>query len=41
VLEVTSGTFDATTANLIVGLAVTTGTEVLTYHQVLVEAYNL
>lgn len=41
-LQVTSGTFDATTASLIIGLAVTTGaSEALTYQQVLVEAYNL
>lgn len=42
VLLVTSGTFDCTTANLIVGLSVTTGaSEALTYEQVIVEAYNL
>jgi hypothetical protein len=42
VLHVTSGTFDATTANLIVGLSVTTGaSEALTYAQMYVEADNL
>jgi hypothetical protein len=42
VLAVTSGTFNATTANLIVGLSVTTGaSEALTYQQVIAEAYNL
>jgi hypothetical protein len=41
-LSVTSGTFDATTANLIVGLSVTTGaSELLTYQQVIAEAYNI
>jgi hypothetical protein len=41
-VDVTSGTFDATTANLIVGLAVTTGaSEVLTVQQCDVEAINL
>jgi hypothetical protein len=41
-LQVTSGTWDATTANLIVGLAVTTGaSEALTYQQVIAEAFNL
>lgn len=42
VRSVTSGTWDATTANLIVGLAVVTGNfEVITYEQVTAEAYNL
>jgi hypothetical protein len=42
VLQVTSGTFDATTANLIVGLSVTTGaSEALTYQVVQVDALNL
>ena len=42
VLSVTSGTFDCTTANLIVGLSVTSGaSEALTYEQVIAEAYNL
>ena len=42
ILIVTSGTFDATTANLIIGLAVTTGaSEALTYEQVIVEVLNL
>ena len=42
VLGVTSGTFDATTANLIVGLSVTMGaSELLTYEQIIVEARNL
>lgn len=42
ILQVTSGTWNATTANLIVGLAVTTGaSEAYTYQQVIVEAYNL
>jgi hypothetical protein len=42
VLLVTSGTFDATTANLIVGLSVTTGaSEALTYEQIVAEALNL
>jgi hypothetical protein len=42
VLQVTSGTFDATTASLIVGLSVTTGaSEALTYQQVITEVYNL
>jgi len=41
-LEVTSGTWDATTANLIVGLAVTTGaSEALTYKQIIAEVFNL
>ena len=41
-LQVTSGTFDATTASLIIGLAVTTGaSEALTYQQVIAEAFNL
>lgn len=42
VLLVTSGTFDATIANLIIGLAVTAGaSEALTYEQIITEAYNL
>lgn len=42
VVPVTSGTFDATTANLIVGLSVTTGaSEVITFEQLAVEAKNL
>jgi len=41
-LGVTSGTFNATTANLVIGLSVTTGTaEVLTFQQVIAEAKNL
>jgi hypothetical protein len=39
---VTSGTFDATTANLKIGLSVTTGaSEVITFEQVVAEAKNL
>lgn len=42
VVAVTSGVFDATTANLIVGLAVTTGAaEVITIQQMVSEAKNL
>lgn len=42
ILAVTSGTWDATTANLIVGLSVTTGAaEVLTFSQVHAEAKQL
>ncbi len=42
VLLVTSATWNCTTANLIVGLSVTTGAaEALTYEQVIVEALNL
>ena len=42
VLQVTSGTFDSTTASLIIGLAVTTGaSEALTYQVIFTEAYNL
>jgi hypothetical protein len=42
VLGVTSGVFDATVANLIIGLSVTTGaSEVITFQQVVAEAKNL
>lgn len=42
VVPVTSGTFDATVANLIMGLSVTTGAaEVITFEQIAVESKNL
>lgn len=42
IAQATSGTWDATTANLIVGLAYTSGTgEVTTFTQLFAEAFNL
>jgi hypothetical protein len=42
VIQAAGSTFDSTTANLIVGLAITTGaSEVITLQQVIAEAFNL
>jgi hypothetical protein len=42
VIAAAGSTFDSTTANLIVGLAITAGaSEAMTFEQIVVQAYNL